>query len=280
MRFSAEILLNSDRPIIPSDYHRNILSLLKEAIKTNQNGTEIHEKHFIKDERKIKPFTFAVSFKADQIQNVKGTIRLVEPWLNLHFSASDPVLFKYVYDGLLQLQKDYPLFPELKSKIGPLYCPECLLLRCDGCKIKVTIGQVNLEPKKIIREGEMLFRTCSPAIVPDNDESGGPSGCVTPDSPVFEDKLYSCVKSMCQVLLDNEPELARKDFAAEFTDFEKVHISHYTNQGRSWSGEKELIEATAGIIRIKAPMPVLQLIYNAGLGSKCSEGFGMLEIID
>lgn len=145
MRFSAEILLNGDKPTVPSDYRRNILSLLKEAINTGQGDNKRDEKYCINDGRKINEFTFSVTFKADKIQNVKGIIRLAEPRLHLHFSTSDPVLFKYVYDGLLQLQKNYPLFPELKAKSGPFYCQECRFLRCAGCKIKVTIGQVKLE---------------------------------------------------------------------------------------------------------------------------------------
>ena len=80
-------------------------------------------------------------------------------------------------------------------------------------------------------------------------------------------------------MLDDVPELARKDFSAEFTNFKTVRISHYTKEGALWGNKKELIEASAGIIRIKAPVPVLHLIYDAGIGAKRSEGFGMLEII-
>jgi len=280
MRFFTEIALNGDKPIIPADYRRNILSLIMEILNHDQSGAEIYEKYYIKDAEKIDSFTFSVTFKADKTQNVKGIIRLIEPCIKLHFSASDPVLFKYVSNGLDQLQKDYPLFPELKAKIGPFYCRECLLLRCAGCKIKVTIGQVNFEPEKIIRAGEMLFRTCSPVIVPDINESGTSSDYVTPDSPVFEDKLYSCVKSLCQVLLDNNPELTRKDFAAEFTKFEKVGVRLYASTGTPTEVTNKLIEAAVGIIRINAPVPLLQLIYDAGLGSKRSHGFGMLEIIE
>lgn len=280
MRFSTEIALNGDKPIMPSGYRRNILSLINETINSRQSGIEIYEKYYIKETGEIRPFTFSVSFKADETQKKQGILYLFEPRLNLYFSTSDPVLFKYVYDGVLQLQKDYPLFPELNAKIGPFYCQECHFLRCAGCKIKVTIGQVNLEPEKIICAGEMLFRTCSPVIVPDTDDSGRPCGYVTPDSPVFEDKLYSCVKSMCQVLLDNNPGLARKDFAAEFTKFEKVGVILYPDKGAPIEVTNKLIEAAAGIIRIKAPVPVLQLIYDAGVGSKRSLGFGMLEIIE
>ena len=36
---------------------------------------------------------------------------------------------------------------------------------------------------------------------------------------------------------------------------------------------------TSGIIKIKVPIDVLQLIYDAGLGAKRSQGFGMLEVV-
>ncbi len=146
MRISAEILLNGDKPVIPSDYRRNILSLINEAIKTDKGGAEAYKKYYLKEAGKIKPFTFSVSFEAEETQNRKGIIRLAQPWIKLHVDAGDPVFLKRIYNGMLQLQNDFPLFPELKAKIGPFYCPECGLLRCTGCKVKVTIGQVNLEP--------------------------------------------------------------------------------------------------------------------------------------
>lgn len=147
MRFSADILLNGAKPIIPSDYRRSMLSLIKEAINASLGGTEIYEKYFSKESGKVEPFTFSVSFKAVEKQNDKSIIRLAEPRIKLYFSTSDPAFLNCVCDGLMQLPKDYPLFPELKAKIGPFYCPECTLLRCTGCKMKVTIGKVDLEPK-------------------------------------------------------------------------------------------------------------------------------------
>ncbi len=153
MRISAEILLNGEKPIIPSDYRRNVLSLINEAINATPGGAEIYKKYCLQQTGEIKPFNFSVSFNADEIQNVKGIIRLAEPWIKICFSASDPVFLRQVYDGFVQLPKEYPLFPELKAKTGPFYCPECRLLRCTGCKVKVTIGQVNLEPHEL--KGEL-----------------------------------------------------------------------------------------------------------------------------
>lgn len=257
MRFSVEILLNGNTLVIPSDYRRNILSLIKEAINPNQIGTEIYEKYYDKEKRNIKPFTFSVSFKTDDAKNEKGVIHLVEPRIKLHFSASDPVFLIYVYNGLVQLKKDYPIFPGLKAKVG----------------------HFNLEQQKNFRDYEAIFKTFSPIIVRDTDASGKSRGYITADSPEFEDRLYHSVKSMCKVLLDGAPELQRSDFFADFTNFKTVRISHYTKEKDAPKGsKKELIEATTGIIKIKAPANVLQLIYDAGIGAKRSQGFGMLEI--
>jgi hypothetical protein len=51
----------------------------------------------------------------------------------------------------------------------------------------------------------------------------------------------------------------------EFTNFETMHIRLHTNEGKSSSSEKELIAVVAGMIRIKAPVPALQLVDNKGL---------------
>jgi len=156
MRFIAEILLNGEKPILPSDYRRNVLSLINEAIHAAQGGEEIYKKYCLQQPGEIKPFNFSVSFNADEIQNVQGIIRLAKSRIKICFSASDPVFLKQVYDGFVKLPKEYPLFPELKAKTGPFYCSECRLLRCTGCKLRVTIGQVNLEREKTILDNEML----------------------------------------------------------------------------------------------------------------------------
>lgn len=256
MRFSVEILLSGNKFVIPSDYRRNILSLIKEAINPNQGGSEIYERYYVKEARKIKPFTFSVSLKADDSKNEKGIIHLLKPLIKLHLSTSDPVFLIHVYNGLVQLQKDYPLFPGLQ----------------------ITIGRFHLEPKKAFHSNEMLFKTCSPIIVRDTNEVGRSSRYITPDSKVFGEKLYHSVRSMCKVLMDGAPELRRDDFFAEFINFKTARIGHYTKKGAPRDGNRELIEATVGTIRIKAPAPVLQLIYDAGIGAKRSQGFGMLEV--
>ncbi len=66
MRFSVDMLLNGSTSIIPSDYRRNILALIKEAININQAGAEIYKKYYVDEARKIKPFTFSVSFRTDE----------------------------------------------------------------------------------------------------------------------------------------------------------------------------------------------------------------------
>ncbi|MEN6433368.1 MAG: hypothetical protein ABFD06_10965 [Smithella sp.] len=46
MRFMVEILLSGDQLVIPSDYRRNILSLIKEAINPNQSGTDVYNQYY------------------------------------------------------------------------------------------------------------------------------------------------------------------------------------------------------------------------------------------
>jgi CRISPR-associated endoribonuclease Cas6 len=257
MRFSASILLDGGKMVIPSDYRRNILSLIKEAINPGQSGTEIYEKYYVKEARKIKPFTFSVNFKTDDTNSEKGRLHLSEPKLNLFFSASDPVFLIYVYNGLVQLKKDYPLFPGLKAKMG----------------------RFNLEQQKNFQLSESVFKTCSPVLVRDTDASGKSRGYITADRPEFGDRLYHSVKSMCKALLDDASELKNNDFAAEWIRSQTVRINHYQNKDAAPDSKKEMIEATSGTIKIKAPANVLQLIYDAGLGAKRSQGFGMLEIL-
>jgi len=137
----------------------------------------------------------------------------------------------------------------------------------------------NLEQQKNFRGSEAVFKTCSPIIVRNTDASGKSWGYITSEAPEFEDKLYHSVKSMCKVLLEGTPELKRNDFSAGWIRSSIVRMNHYRNKDASQDSKKELIEATTGAIKIKAPANVLQLIYDAGIGAKRSQGFGMLEIL-
>lgn len=257
MRFMVEIQLNGTKLVIPSDYRRNVLSFIKEAINTNQNGTEIYEKYYVQNTRKMKPFTFSVNFTTDDNYNEKGFLRLAEPKLLLFFSASDPVFLIYVYNGLVQMKKDYPLFPGLKAKVV----------------------RFNLEKQKTICAPEAVFKTCSPILVRDTDAAGKSRGYITAENPEFEDRLYHSVKSMCKALLNDAEQLKRNDFSVKWIRYQPVRISHYKNKNTSADSKKEMIEATSGTVKINAPANVLQLIYDAGIGAKRSQGFGMLEVL-
>jgi len=253
----ATLLLSGDHLVIPSDYRRNILSLIKEAINSGQNGSEIYEKYYVKEARKMKPFTFSVNFKADDTFHEKGFLRLSKPKLDLFFSASDPIFLINVYNGLVQLKKNYPLFPGLKAKIA----------------------RFNLEQQKIFQCNEAVFKTCSPILVRDTDASGKSNGYITANNPEFTNKIFHSVKSMSKALMNSAPLLKQENFAVEMINFKTVRISHYSDKSARQDAKREQIDATSGTIKIKAPAPVLQLIYDAGIGAKRSQGFGMLEVL-
>jgi CRISPR-associated endoribonuclease Cas6 len=253
----AALLLSGDNLVIPSDYRRNILSLIKEAINAGQNVSEIYEKYYLKEARKMKPFTFSVNFKTDDTCHEKGCLRLSKPKLDLFFSASDPVFLIYVYNGLVQLKKDYPLFPGLKAKVA----------------------HFNLEQQKNFRSNEAVFKTCSPILVRDTNASGKSSGYITASNPEFENRLFHSVNSMSKALMNSKSSLKQEDFAVEMINFKTVRISHYSEKDARQGTKREQLDATTGTIKIKAPANVLQLIYDAGIGAKRSQGFGMLEML-
>ncbi len=118
MRFSASILLDGGKMVIPSDYRRNILSLIKEAINPGQSGTEIYEKYYVKEARKIKPFTFSVNFKTDDTNSEKGRLHLSEPSSTCFFGKRSCLSdLRLQRPGSIE-EKDYPLSPDLKRKWG------------------------------------------------------------------------------------------------------------------------------------------------------------------
>jgi len=63
-------------------------------------------------------------------------------------------------------------------------------------------------------------------------------------------------------------ELKKEEFKIISMKFESKKVSLYGNE-----------IANKGIITIKSPVKILQMLYDAGIGAKRSQGFGMLEVV-
>ena len=244
MRFAVKIKLDDVKGLfIPFNYRRHFLSLIKEAILTEDK--ELFEKYYKeKSANKVKPFTFSVAFSAVKEQKEKGKIFLESGNINFFISSFSPEFLITVYNGLQKLKGEN--------------------LKYLGTTIKIErFFYIN---RRHINNGSVTFKTLSPILVRDIENKKG-KGFIDSSHPDFEKNIFYNVKSLSKHFIDYE--LLESDFKILSTNFSSKRTSLY---GKEISNK--------GFITIKAPVKVLQMLYDAGLGAKRSQGFGILEVVE
>ena len=249
MRFSANIFLKGEKPYkIPVNYRRNLTCLIKEAINPDDSGTDIYNKYYAdKKQNTQKPFTFSVHLPVKEKikRDHKSCFVLGDDNIRFHFSSSDPVFLIEVYNGLLGLTNDFSPFKGYKIEVKNFY----------------------MQKNSPIDSDEIVFKTYSPVLVRDIENKKG-RGFISFEHKNFEENLFFSMRNLCRNFIDRDYELKRDQIEILPVKCNAVPISNY-------GGEI----GTSGILKIKAPLEVLQLLYDAGLGAKRSQGFGMLEVV-
>ena len=238
------VLELKDKLYIPSDYRKHILSLIKESLKISD--TELFNKLYGNSVKNVqKPFTFSVSFYPENTHLEKGKIFLKSNKITLHFSSFDLKLLIIIYNGFVKLsKKDYLFYLENEIKVKNFY----------------------LQRKKEINSELVTFKTLSPIVVRDLKEKKG-IGFIDYTHPDFKKNLFYNVRSLTKNFLKYE--LSDNEFRILDLKMKAKKVSIYG---------KEI--ANKGILTINAPIKVLKLIYDAGLGAKRSQGWGMLEVVE
>lgn len=241
MRFQTNIYLQGAPPFkVPSSYRKNIASLIKEALA----DSDIYVKYYASPKRnKQKPFTFSVSLSVEKTE--KGSLILNNNCVRLYFSACDSIFLTKIYNGLLSLKPEFTAFHPYKMELRNFH----------------------MQKPHPITDQEMLFKTYSPVLVRNIENKKG-KGFIDFSHDNFDNNLFFSIRNLCRNFLDKDYELSREQ--VEITTFKcKSAVA------KNYGGEI----GTRGFFNIKAPIEVLQLIYDAGLGAKRSQGFGMMRII-
>ncbi|MBN2403827.1 MAG: CRISPR-associated endoribonuclease Cas6 [Spirochaetes bacterium] len=253
MRITAEICFKGKPPFyIPVTYRRNIVSLIREAIRSADNTHEIYSKYWGNtNTHSVKPFTFFLSVPdVSYIDfNDRRLIRLNDKYFKLYITSSDSTFLSILHKWLSDTpNKSFNLF-----------------------NYNVEIKGIILKEVKTIHSSFERFKILSPAIVRDVAVEGRKRksmGYLSCNNPDFEDSLAYSIITLCRKFLHSKI-LNRNDIELDTSLCVSSIIYHYM----------ETIPVTIGIIGIKADDEVLELIYNAGLGARRSQGFGMVDLL-
>jgi CRISPR-associated endoribonuclease Cas6 len=172
MRLCASFTLES--PLLPKDYRRGFLSLLKSALQNS--NPQLYEEYY-STRHVLKPFTFSVYFpelagQQDEHFNVghRGI---------LNFSTSSYELGTYLYNGLLKL-RDFALFAN-----------------------RLTVTHIDLRRPVEVSQDSVVFKTISPILI---NSRGNPDWYLLPGQEGFDEGVHFAVKQVVRTFLNTDVE--------------------------------------------------------------------------
>jgi len=216
MPLRLRAMYSLEKGILPLDYRRGFLSLLKEAIK--QSNKHMYQR-FYSRHHVLKPFTFSVFFPQLR-ETLSSSQRGLEVGSEaiLSFSTWDPNLGVSIYNGLLSIS-EYPLFDDR--------------LRLKG---------LSVHRNQVITQKKAIFRTMAPVLI---NTKGMPDRYLLPGDEGFEEGLEFAIQEVSRAFL-KLPE-AEVKFRSLFHRRKVVH--HYTMCMQGFVGVFEL-EAPAQVLNL------------------------------
>ena len=244
MRLTYWLKFTNGEIKIRKEYRRDLLRFIKNSL--SDYSPEIYKKYYAdKKKNKPKPFTFSISFSITKKPSNKGDYFVLNNnSLKIHFSFIDYTFGMTIYNALLQNKNNIKIFGDTVQKIE----------------------YINLEKDRKINDNIVVFKTLSPILVRDL-ENGKGKGFIDFTHENFSENLKKNIIHLANHFLQ-KTNISEKDIFVEPVKMKSDIINHY-------GGEI----GNTGIIKISAPLEILQLIYDAGLGAKRSQGFGMLEVL-
>jgi len=229
---------------VPLDFRKLFLAFLKKSL-TEAKGGEYFER-FYKDTIS-KAFSFSMVFIKPDFQKEK--IFLGEPHLKVLFSAVDQ-------DQVALIM--YMAFIAQKNKPFPLPFGNEMLL--------TAIYEKKIEK---IHSNKVILRTApgSGLCIRDHNREKNEDKYYVYNDDAFKEKLKIVLTS--QAVRAGFDENVAEDLKCKPLDCKKVVVKHYNH----------FMNISVGMIQVEGDPLLLQYFYDAGMGSRHSAGFGLLELV-
>lgn len=242
LRFGVELTLEKDR--IPKDKNRIFISLLKSNFESYDKN--YYKKLYEEEKNKIKDFTFSLYMGKCEFLRDEIIIRDKKIYLNFStYNNEDGIMF---YNSFL-------------SNVG-----KEIKIKDNSMKIQ----KINLLKEKAICSDEIIFKVMSPLV---SREHRGDNKSTWYHSLQTEEGQA--------VLLENIKYQLKDVFGEKsMVDIEEVDIAIERNMKQVKVKNYGIeVLGNLGFIKIDAKPYLLDYLYKAGVGSKRSGGFGMVDIM-
>lgn len=234
-----KLIFNLENEHFPIQYRKNIMSFIKLSL-THYNE-EYYKRLYNQRDNIIKPYAFAVFLKEAKFQEDEIIVKSKKMELNI--TIADYEIAVILYNA----------FNHQKYR------------RFSLDKNSMTLENIMMLLEKEIEKDNIVIKFMSPLIVRNRKEQK--DFYYSFEHKEFLETLKINIKE--QLKITNLPIEYVDNFKIERLEGKKVITKFY---------EKK-IEGTLGIFKISGNKELLKYLYQAGIGSKRSSGFGMFQIV-
>ncbi len=239
MRLKMEFTLK--KPECDVEYRRTFLSLLKNSFEMASD--EVYQRFYGKG-TPMKPFTFAVYLHQPKFAG--DVIHLNSTEIHLNFSTSLQDLGIYFYNSLIKRKLQFAPYP---------------LANDNDMRLK----RISLQKEKPIQTNEVVFKTISPFLVRLHKQESNSDEYLTKQHTLLVSQMEENIRVQVAELLGRKE---RVEFMPVLLK-DGFPIKHYGSN----------VQGNTGIFKLTGHPEVLDFIYKTGIGSRRSEGFGMLDAV-
>lgn len=224
---------------LPIQYRRSVISFMKLAL--SQYSEEYYKKYYNNKDNIVKPYTFSVFFRYPIFK--EDVIQIKNKKIEINFSIAD-------YDATIIL---YNAFNHQKNKKFSLN------------KNSWILKSISIINEKDVDKDEIVIKFMSPLVVRERIDNKDHYYSFNDENFLLQ--LKNNIKE--QLKISNLPAVLVEDLKVEAIQAKKVIVKFY---------EKKM-ETSTGIFKMTGDKNLLNYLYQAGIGSKRSSGFGMFKII-
>lgn len=239
MRYKLFFILESEN--FPTDYHRTIISYIKKSLL--ENDEKYFEKFYKNKDNIIKQYTFSLFLNNARFE--KNEIYIKDKKFELNLSVED-------YETAIIL---YNSFNHQKFKKFSIN------------KNSMTLQNIILIPEKQINSEKVNIKFLSPLVVRSRNRQTKKDYYYSYSHDKFIETLKINIQKQLQV---------SKLSSQTLEDFNLIPINPRKTVVRFY--EKQ-IECSLGQYELTGNKQLIKYLYQAGIGSKRSAGFGMFQIL-
>lgn len=230
---------------LPIDYRRKVLSFFKHSVSNYDK--KLYELMYGKGNNEQKDFCFSVYFPDAQISSEGINIKNNKAVINL--STYNLELGINLYNSLVKQQWKYY---ELSTYN------------------KIRITNITLKKENVIKRNSVKFRTLSPIVIRDHNKENGKDWYFTFEDNNYEKILKRNLKSELPKTFGQEVEEHIENLKITNINMKKIIVKSYDIN----------VACSIGSFILEGEQYLLNYFYKAGLGSKKSLGFSLLDIVE